>query len=110
MDLTIVIPARNEEQIIGETLEAIERDGATPHRTLVVNDHSTDRTVEIVEEASRRDSSIELIHKMREPRFANAVVSGFENARTELVVPVMGDACDGPSTIDEMVNVDGPRL
>ena len=104
MDLTIVIPVRNEEQVIGKTVEAIEQNVHTPHRILIVNDHSTDRTVEIVEEISQQHSHIEFVHNRREPGFANALVTGFENVRTELVVPVMGDLCDDPSTIDVMVN------
>ena len=103
MDLTIVVPARNEEQVIRETLEAIEQNVATPHHTLVVNDHSTDRTVGIVEEISRKYPNVELVHNTKEPGFANAVATGFDNARTELVVPVMGDMCDDPTTIDAMV-------
>ena len=103
MDLTIVVPVRNEEQIVGKTLEAIEQNVATPHHTLVVNDHSTDRTVGVVEDISRRHPNVELVHNTSEPGFANALVTGFENVRTELVVPVMGDMCDDPCTIDAMV-------
>jgi dolichol-phosphate mannosyltransferase len=103
MDLTIVVPVRNEEQIVGKTLEAIEQNVATPHHTLVVNDHSTDRTVGIVGEISRRHPNVKLVHNTREPGFANALVTGFENVRTELVVPVMGDMSDDPATIDAMV-------
>jgi len=103
MDLTIVLPVLNEEQVIRETLESIEQDVATPHHTVVVNDHSTDRTVGIVEEISRKYSNIELVHNTKEPGFANALVTGFQNVRTGLVVPVMGDMCDDPSTIDVMV-------
>jgi len=103
MDLTIVVPVRNEEQIVGTTLEAIERNVTTPHRTIVVNDHCTDRTVAVVEEISQKYPNIELVHNTKEPGFANALVTGFENVRTELVVPLMGDMCDDPCTIDEMV-------
>jgi len=103
MDLTIVVPARNEEAVLGETVEAIEQNVTTPHRIIVVNDHSTDRTVQVVDEISRKHPNIELVHNTKEPGFANAMVTGFENVRTELVVPVMADRCDDPSTIDEMV-------
>ena len=103
MDLTIIVPVRNEEQIIARTLELIEQNVVTPHLIIVVNDHSTDRTVGIVKEISCNCSNIELVHNTREPGFANALVTGFEHVRTELMVPVMGDMCDDPTTIDEMV-------
>ena len=46
--LYIVIPALNEEEIIGQTLERIEAEVDLPHEVIVVNDHSTDGTEEVV--------------------------------------------------------------
>ena len=53
MFISIIIPAYNEESLIGATLDAINaaiascKDQMTGHEVLVVNDASTDRTAEI---------------------------------------------------------------
>lgn len=44
MELTIVIPAYNEEAVIEETLCDIEKKLTLPHQVIVVNDHSRDNT------------------------------------------------------------------
>lgn len=43
-DVTVVIPALNEEGSIGRTVLSIKRQTAPPCEILVVDDHSTDRT------------------------------------------------------------------
>lgn len=45
--VSLVIPAYNEESCIGTCLAAIARQTVTPHEVIVVDNNSTDRTVEI---------------------------------------------------------------
>lgn len=46
-----VIPARNEENFVGKTLEALFGQYSRPSRVIVVNDGSTDKTAEIASAA-----------------------------------------------------------
>jgi glycosyltransferase involved in cell wall biosynthesis len=103
MDLAIVVPARKEEGAIGRTIEEIEQKVRSPHRVVVVNDHSTDRTASIVTTIASNHSNIELVHNKREPGSGNAIATGFEHAQADLVVRVMGDLCDDAATIDLML-------
>ncbi len=51
INLSIVIPAMNEEERIGESLRALQQQlpaSAGPWEILVVDDGSTDRTAEVV--------------------------------------------------------------
>ncbi len=63
-ELSIVIPAYNEEGTIRHTLEAVagylEAAGLT-HEVIVVDDGSTDRTAEIVEAAAASMASVRLL-------------------------------------------------
>ncbi|MCF3124785.1 glycosyltransferase family 2 protein [Streptomyces arenae] len=65
MDLTVVVPAYNEERRLGPTLAAIrEHLEATDQgewELIVVDDGSTDRTAEIAAEASAADPRIHLV-------------------------------------------------
>ncbi|MCM8829951.1 MAG: glycosyltransferase family 2 protein [Candidatus Omnitrophica bacterium] len=102
--LSIIIPARDEEDNIGETIKNI-LPYITPENTeiLVVNDHSKDNTIEIVKNLEKHYSFIKLIDNTGEPGFANTLREGFKSAKGEFVLPVMADSCDTPETIPLMV-------
>jgi len=55
----IVIPAHNEEQFLGLMLESVVRQNVIPNKVLVVNDHSTDNTEQIIDTYTQRYSFIE---------------------------------------------------
>lgn len=102
MNLTIVIPARNEEDNILNTLSRIESGVRTPHFVIVVNDHSSDKTADIVREFSKTHNKVQLFDNPDPGGFANAVKSGFKEAPRGAVVTVMADNCDQPETVDAM--------
>lgn len=58
--VSVLIPARNEEQNISATLEAVLSNRGVDFEVVVLDDHSTDRTAEVVGELSRRDSRVRL--------------------------------------------------
>lgn len=60
--VSVLIPARNEETVIGYTIEAMLRLEYPPDKIdiLVINDGSTDKTKEIVQDYARRDSRLRL--------------------------------------------------
>lgn len=64
--ITVIVPARNEEQAIGQTLRSLLAQEAVSLEILAVNDRSTDKTGEIMDrvaaEARAQDKSISVIH------------------------------------------------
>jgi len=105
MRLTVIIPAYNEAAVIGETLSRLEREIRTPHEVIVVADHCSDATEERVKDFARSYPTVRLVQNFYEKGFGNALITGFEHARTELVVPLMADNCDDPATIDRMAHL-----
>lgn len=103
--LTIVIPARNEEENIEYTIDSIipfiDRDST---EIIVVNDHSSDRTEEIVKTILKKEPIVKLVSNVDEPGFANALKTGFRHAKGEFVLPVMADGCDHAETISLMLD------
>jgi glycosyltransferase involved in cell wall biosynthesis len=59
---TIVIPAHNEENFIAITLDSIVKQSILPHEVIIVNDNSTDKTQEIVEEYVQKYPFIKLLN------------------------------------------------
>ena len=60
--VSILIPARNEEQNIGRLLKDIQQQKWQNFEVLVFNDQSTDKSAQIVEEFSKNDQRIHLIN------------------------------------------------
>lgn len=102
MKISIVIPAHNEEDVIGSTLRSIEENVSCEYEIIVVNDHSTDGTAELVREFAKKIANIRLIDNDWERGFAGALKKGFSVSDSKLVIPVMADSCDDPLTINEM--------
>jgi len=103
MLLSIVIPARNEEENIFSTVKNLEEKLLNlPHETIIVNDHSTDGTVEKTKDLIQIYPSVKMVHNEKDPGFAQALWTGFRAAAGDGIVVAMADACDDPSTIPKM--------
>jgi glycosyltransferase involved in cell wall biosynthesis len=102
MKISIIIPAHNEEGNIADALSRIEGELDIEHELVVVNDHSSDGTAQLVRGLSRKYNNIKLVDNPMDKGFANAIKTGFKNASCEVVVPVMADLCDDLGTIRRM--------
>jgi peptidoglycan/xylan/chitin deacetylase (PgdA/CDA1 family) len=65
--VSLILPAYNEEKIIGKSIEhGLDQDYEGDMEIIVVNDGSTDRTAQIVEEYTKRHPNVRLInHRTR---------------------------------------------
>jgi glycosyltransferase involved in cell wall biosynthesis len=61
LNIYIVIPAHNEENYIALMLESLTTQTLLPKKVVVVNDNSTDKTQELVDDFSTRNNWIESI-------------------------------------------------
>jgi len=102
MMLSVVIPAHDEEGSIAETLGAVvgalERE-EIEHEVVVVDDASTDRTREIVEDYAKSHPSVRCHPSHNPPGFGLAVRAGLDVYRGDAVAIVMADLSDDPDDI-----------
>jgi poly-beta-1,6-N-acetyl-D-glucosamine synthase len=105
IDYVIVSPVRNEAAYIQDTIASVLRQTIQPLRWVIVNDGSTDRTGEIIEEAAARYSWIKTVHRedCGVRRAGGGVVeafyAGFEhlgNERWQYLVKMDGDVTFEP--------------
>jgi len=78
--IAIVVPAYNEERLIGETLRSIPE---YVDRVFVVDDASRDRTADIALDFARRDPRITCISHSANKGVGAAIVTGYKKALEE---------------------------
>ncbi len=103
-DLSIVIPARNEEESIQSTvlgiIERLEHE-EFQFEILVVNDHSSDGTERILQDLSQRFSLVRYVNKAPPNGIGLAILKGLENYEGRAAAIVMADGSDNPEDIVE---------
>lgn len=102
MKFSVVIPAHNEEGVIRDTLENLLgklKEGAFDFELVVVADHCTDRTVQILGEFAGKDSRVRWIENKSKPGFGMAVRAGLDEYKGDAVAIYMADASDSPDDL-----------
>lgn len=102
MKLSIVIPARNEEGCIAETLNNLCRtldEANISTEVLVVDDGCTDGTAAVVNNLSAVHHQIKLVTNYGRHGFGMAVRFGLDRATGEAVCVVMADGSDSPQDV-----------
>jgi dolichol-phosphate mannosyltransferase len=95
--LSIVIPARNEENCIAATVEHLDlelRLQGIAHEIVVVDDGSTDATWKILLELQERIPSLVPVQNPGPHGFGRAITFGFDHLRGDAVVVMMADESD----------------
>ena len=99
----VVVPAHNEELLIEQTLSTMP---AFVDRIYVVNDCSTDRTLEIIQTLSEQDKRIKVIDHKVNLGLGQTLIDGYVAAREEAmdVTAVMaGDAQMNPADLPDVI-------
>jgi glycosyltransferase involved in cell wall biosynthesis len=107
--IAALVPARNEERQIGAVLDAMPD---FVDDVLVINDASTDGTVDIVRDRQARDRRIRLVTLEENRGVGGALAEGYTWARdagVDIAVTVDGDGQMDPAEIIDLVGpiVDG---
>jgi len=97
---SVVIPARDEEESLPETVADIHRTfvaAGIPHEIVVVDDGSSDRTWEVLQQLKTTVPTLAPTQNRGEHGFGRAVVWGIDQSRGDAVVIMMADASDSPA-------------
>jgi polyisoprenyl-phosphate glycosyltransferase len=102
--LSIVAPVYDEELLVGEFVDRTRAAAADYEFELViVNDGSSDRTPELLDQIAATDPRVRVIHLSRNFGHQAAITAGLEHARGDVVAMLDADLQDPPELIGEMV-------
>jgi dolichol-phosphate mannosyltransferase len=102
MKLSVVIPAYNEEETVGKTVEeivaALSRE-EIDHEVVVVNDSSADGTADVVRAIGERSPQVRCVDSPYRGGFGLAVRAGLESYEGDAVAIMMADGSDSPEDL-----------
>ena len=105
-ELSLVVPVLDEEAAIAIFLDAVrpvlDRIGLS-YEVILVDDGSTDRTADVVEDHAARDSRVCLLRLTRNFGKEAALTAGLDWSRGAAVIPMDVDLQDPPELIEQFV-------
>ncbi len=104
---SLVIPVLNEEDNITSLAHEIAgiRKEEDSFEVIFVDDHSTDRTPEIIKDLTDRFSWVRTVRLSRQSGQSAALWHGVHASRFPLIASMDGDGQNDPADIGEMINV-----
>jgi peptidoglycan-N-acetylglucosamine deacetylase len=88
--VTVLIPAHNEETVIVQTVTSVLLSDLTDIHVIVVDDGSTDKTLELLESNFGNNKAVQILHQVNRGKAA-ALNNALSHALTEIVVTIDAD-------------------
>ena len=105
MDISVIVPVYNEDESIPELREWIAKvmaDNGFSYEIIMVDDGSTDRSWEIIQEMSQKYQHIKGVKFRRNYGKSAALNTGFKAAQGDVVITMDADMQDSPDEIPEL--------
>ena len=102
MNLSIVIPARNEEAVLEKTIRKLDSFLEAKEITreiLIINDASTDGTLSMAESLSKETARVRVLSSPLPHGFGLAIREGLDAAQGDAVAIFMADGSDAPEDL-----------
>jgi cellulose synthase/poly-beta-1,6-N-acetylglucosamine synthase-like glycosyltransferase/spore germination protein YaaH/peptidoglycan/xylan/chitin deacetylase (PgdA/CDA1 family) len=100
--VTVLIPAHNEESVIVQTVQSVLLSDYTNMQVIVVDDGSSDATLELLNANFGKNCFVQIIHQMNRGKAA-ALNNALSHAQTEIVITIDADTEIEPDAIRNLL-------
>jgi len=106
MSLSIIIPVKNEEKIIGETIKYFANSWIKEIESeiIIIDDFSDDATLEKIKKFHDQNLNLKIIQN-KKPGLGSAISMGIENSAKQFVAIFMADLSDNVIDLREYYNL-----
>jgi dolichol-phosphate mannosyltransferase len=104
--VSVVLSFRNEEEVIPELIERLQRTFQSQpvrYELIFVNDASTDNSLQVLLERREGDPNIKILNMSRRWGVSECVLAGMERSSGNAVIMMDADLQDPPEVIPEMI-------
>ncbi len=109
--LSIVIPCHNEETVLNHTYQTLKRlissyikkGIISDYEIVMVNNGSTDRTLDVMLNLQKADRNITILDLRRNYGYQGSITAGLFHASKNMIVSIDADLQDDPEKIEEMI-------
>jgi len=108
MDISVVIPLLNEEESLNELYDWIAKvmqSNRYSYEILFIDDGSTDKSWEIIEKLSEKDTCVKGIRFQRNFGKSQALNAGFKEVKGDVIITMDADLQDSPDEIPELYDL-----
>ena len=108
MTISVVVPLYNEEDNVSELhdrLKSVLDPTGTEYEVIFVDDGSTDRTLELLQEIQSNDNRVIVLSFRRNFGQTAAFAAGFDYASGDVIVTMDGDLQNDPTDIPKFLEV-----
>lgn len=109
--LSIVLPCHNEQEVLiqswdelNEILTPLLNNKISNYELIMVNNGSTDNTLEVMLKLQEKDSKIKIIDLRNNFGYQGSITAGLYHATNDMIVTIDADLQDDPSKIEEMID------
>ncbi len=105
MDISVVVPLYNEEESLPELhawIRRVMQANGFSYELIFVNDGSTDRSWEVIEDLARQDEHVKGIKFRRNYGKSPGLYCGFDMAEGDVVITMDADLQDSPDEIPDL--------
>ncbi|MEX1382893.1 glycosyltransferase family 2 protein [Lutibacter sp.] len=108
MDISVVIPLLNEEESLNELhdwIAKVMQSNRYSYEILFIDDGSTDTSWEVIEQLSKKNTSVKGIRFQKNYGKSQALNAGFKEVEGDVVITMDADLQDSPDEIPELYNL-----
>lgn len=102
--VTVLMPAYNAEKYIGTAIESILNQTYKDFEFIIVNDCSTDSTLDIIKKYAKKDKRIRIISNKKNQKIAQTLNNGLKEAKGKYIARLDADDWSYPERLEKQVN------